>query len=312
MRVRNEDGGRPRGRELPDGPTRPRDREIRRCQGRPEVLGRGHEHVVVAPHARPYGLVVALARHVQDRRASFAESLDRELVQRLRACEAAEDCEHRTVGRQPEERAALLLRRTEVCGGIGRPTTRYFRSSRPSIAYARKTPGQRRRQPVREPEVGVRLGQRRRDPAQACREHHRPGDVPAAAEHHVRTPPREDPLHAKGARRPARRADETDRRASREARDGEGVELEAGVRNEPRLDAVGRPGERHRHPARAKSFARLRERAGRVRWSLPPRSRTEARDDPSIDGDVKENARSPRAGRRGSSRHRRRTAAGCR
>ena len=118
------------------------------------------------------------------------------------------------------------------------------------------TPGERRREPVRQPEVGIRLGQRRRDPAQARREHHRPCDVAACAEHHVRTPAREDPAARE------RRADslrectnETDADAPREARDGERVELEARVRNELRLDAASRPCERHRHPARAKCFA---------------------------------------------------------
>ena len=47
--------------------------------------------------------------------------------------------------------------------------------------------------------------------------------------------------------------------SAREAGDRERVELEAGFRNQPRLDAVGRPGERHRHAALAK---RLRDCEG--------------------------------------------------
>ena len=51
---------------------------------------------------------------------------------------------------------------------------------------------ERRREPVRETEVGVRLRQRSRDPAEPGGEHHRPRDVAAAAEHDVGTAPRED------------------------------------------------------------------------------------------------------------------------
>ena len=101
----------------------------------------------------------------------------------------------------------------------------------------------------------VRLGQRGRDAAEPRREHHRPGDVAAAAEHDVGLPPREDAQARDGrGRREAERPQELRPGAAREARDAEGVERVAALRNEPRLDAIRRPGERHFHPARAERF----------------------------------------------------------
>ena len=109
---------------------------------------------------------------------------------------------------------------------------------------------QRRREAVREPELCVSLGERGRDPTQTCREHHRPGDVPPASQHDVGSPPRQDPPAGdRRADRLPRGANETEADPPREARDGERVELEARLRNELRLDAAARPGERHRHSA---------------------------------------------------------------
>ena len=83
--------------------------------------------------------------------------------------------------------------------------------------------------------------------------------------------------HARGATPGAvERAEERRRRLPREAADRERVELVAGVRNEPRLDAIRRPGERHEHAARPSAPPRLRARAARARPSPRPRSRTEA------------------------------------
>ena len=158
--------------------------------------------------------------------------------------------------------------------------TRYFGGLRPAIGNARKTRSrERRREPVREPEVRVGLGQRRRDPPPPRREHHRPGDVAAAAEHDVGPAPREDPRA--GARARDRRAASARASASagppREARDAEGVELVARLRNEPRLDAIRRPGERHLHAARAQRLRDCERRQRRARPSRRPRSGTAAR-----------------------------------
>ena len=121
----------------------------------------------------------------------------------------------------------------------------------------------------------VRLGQRRRDAAEPRREHHRPGDVAAAAEHDVGPPAREDAQAGEtgaAAARPSAR-DEPRPGAAREARDAERVERVAALRNEPRLDAIRRPGERHFHPARAQRF-RDRERRRDVSHRPPGRDQT--------------------------------------
>ena len=100
--------------------------------------------------------------------------------------------------------------------------------------------------------MGVGLRQRGGNAAQARGEHHRTGHVATTAEDDIRTTPGEDPMAGEG--RPHRPTDgphEPESDPSREAGDGERVELEAGLRNELRLDAVSRPGERHRHSARA-------------------------------------------------------------
>ena len=111
------------------------------------------------------------------------------------------------------------------------------------------------RKPVREPEVSVRLGQRRRDSAQACGEHHRPGDVAAGAEHDVGPAAGEDPQAVRGSgRRAPGGADLGRTRLSRQPRDRKGVEREARLRHQPRLDAVWRAGERHRQSAFAERF----------------------------------------------------------
>ncbi len=100
--------------------------------------------------------------------------------------------------------------------------------------------------------MGVRLGQSGGYPTQTRGEHHRPGDVPAAAENDVGLPPRQDPQAGeRRARREEECPEEPDPDPPRESRDGERVELEARFRNQLRLDAVGRPGEGHRHPALA-------------------------------------------------------------
>ena len=132
--------------------------------------------------------------------------------------------------------------------GTGRPVTRYFAPSRPGDRVGEEdAPRERRREPVREPEVGVRLRQRGRELPPPRRVDHRPGDVAAAAEDDVRPAPLQD--RRAGARRAAgaqQRAEQRDRRPAREAGDLERVELVARLRDEPSLDAIRRPGERHR------------------------------------------------------------------
>ena len=130
-------------------------------------------------------------------------------------------------------------------------------------------PRERHREPVREPEVRVGLHDRRRHAPPRRREHHRPGDVPAAAEDDVGAARRENP--AAGGRRATReqdRANERRRRPTRQPGDPERVELVACVRNELRLDAIRRPGERHVHAAPAERL-RHRERRQHVAGRSP-------------------------------------------
>ena len=114
---------------------------------------------------------------------------------------------------------------------------------------------ERRREPVREAEVRVRLGQRCRNPAQPGGEHHRSGYVTTRAQHDVGAAAGEDAAASEWGTHGLRNgADEVETDPAREPRDLERVELEARLRNQTRLDASARPGERHRHPARAQGF----------------------------------------------------------
>ncbi len=113
----------------------------------------------------------------------------------------------------------------------------------------------------------VGLRQHRGNPPQPRGEHHRPGDVAAAAEHDVGPAPVED-AQARERRGGSERdgAEERETWAAREARHRERVERVAALRNEPRLDAIRRPGERHLHPARAQGL-----RHGERRGEMPDR-----------------------------------------
>ena len=115
----------------------------------------------------------------------------------------------------------------------------------------------------------VGLRERRRDPLQPGRKHHRAGDIAAAAEHDVGPAPPEDPQARRGrGGGEAERPREARARLPREALDAEGVEGVAALRNELRLDAIRRPGERHFHAARAQRL-RYCERRGDVPHRSP-------------------------------------------
>ncbi len=133
---------------------------------------------------------------------------------------------------------------------------------------------QRRGEPVREAEMSVRLRHRRWDPPSPRREHHRTGDVTARAEDDVRPPPRKDrAARSRCAEREPNGAYERHARPPRKARDAERVELVAPLRNELRLDAIRRPGERHFDVAVAE---RLRHRERRRDVSDRPARRYQA------------------------------------
>ena len=107
----------------------------------------------------------------------------------------------------------------------------------------------------------VSLGQRRGDPAQPGCEHHRPCHVATPAQDDVRPAAREDPPAGERRRdRLPERANQREARTPWEPRDVERVEREAGPGDEPSLDAIRRPGERHGH---ASIPERLRHRERR-------------------------------------------------
>ncbi len=91
-------------------------------------------------------------------------------------------------------------------------------------------------------------------------EHHRPGHVAAGAVDDVGAATAQDRPADGGRRRgTAERAEQRGPRLAREAADPEGVELEAGFRDEMRFDAIRRPGEAHERPPLAECL-RHRER----------------------------------------------------
>ena len=202
VRVRDEDRGRARRGELPDRAACPRDREIGRSEGGAELGRRRDEDVVVPVHPPAQALVVALARDVQHRRALVAVRLDREVVEAARAGERAEERDHRCLPRQVEATAALFLRDAAMVGGHRPAGDAVLRAVPARDAVGEEdAPRERRRQPVGEAEVGVRLRQRGGQLLPPGRVDHRPGDVAAAAEDDVRPPPLQD--RRAGARRTA-------------------------------------------------------------------------------------------------------------
>ena len=180
-----------------------------------------------------------------------APGRDRELVERSCPGERAEDGDDARARGEPEALATLRARRSLVRLRDRTPDDPHLLPVVPGdLVREEQPPRERRREPVGEPEVRVGLGQRRGDPAKAGCEHHRPGDEAAAAEHDVRAATGEDAEAVRRSGRGAPRGAELGRaRPARKSGDGERVELEARLRHQPRLDAVGSAGERHRHSA---------------------------------------------------------------
>ena len=240
-------GRRARGGELPDGAARPRDREVGCREGGAELGGRRHEHVVAPVHATAQALVVALAGDVQYRRALVAVGVDGEVVEAARAGERAEEGDHRCLPGQVETATAFFLRDAAMVGRHRPAGDAVLRAVAPRDAVGEEDAArERRRQPVGESEMRIRLRQCGRELLPPGRVDHRPGDVAAAAEDDMRPPPLQDrrtrPRRATG---PQERPEQRHRRTAREARDLERVELVPGLRDEPSLDPIRRPGERH-------------------------------------------------------------------
>ena len=174
----------------------------------------------------------------------------RELVERGRTSEAAEDREDGLVAREAEASPALVSARSEM-GLRYRPADDPVLRALPARNVVGEEHGlrERRAEAVGQPEVRVRLGQGGGYAAQASCEHHRPGNVAACAQNDVGVATTQDPEARE--RRPYRThhgSHEAEPEPAREAGDVERVELEARLRNQPRLDEASRPGERHRYP----------------------------------------------------------------
>jgi hypothetical protein len=177
----------------------------------------------------------------------MAVGLDREVVQAARTGERAEEGDRRALLRKAEAAPALGLRRRAVRGRHGTARDAVLRpvAARDPVGEE-DAAGEGRREPVREPEVRIGLGQRGRDLPSPGGVDHRPGDVAAAAEDDVRAAAPEDlSARARRAARPQERAQQGDGGPARKAGDLERVELVARLGDEPSLDAIRRSGERH-------------------------------------------------------------------
>ena len=103
--------------------------------------------------------------------------------------------------RREAERGARLVARARQRRRGDRPADRpVLLPVAPDGQREKDAVGERRGEPVREPEVRVGLGERARNPAHPRGEHHRPGDVAACAEHDVGAALPQDPK-ARGRRR---------------------------------------------------------------------------------------------------------------
>ena len=247
-------------RELPHGAARPRDGEVGRGERLAEIVRLRQQDVVRSRDARPERRRSRARRRCAARPGRLRPRSDGHLVQRPRAGQRAEDGDDGTSSGSPKRAPARLARRRrDAAAGIGRPTTRYFgavaarRSRTPGRRGARTArPGGSRARGARPPR-SARPGSAaatRRAPSARRRSRRRRARRRAAAGARIRA----QRNGAFAARRSARSWRHPGRRGK--PGDRERVELVTRLRNQPRLDAVGRPGERHRHAAGAQ---RLRD-----------------------------------------------------
>ena len=220
------------------------------------MIGLRNQHVVGPLHAVAQKIVVALAGDVEHGGAGGCPGGDRQLVQRPRPRERAEDRKDRAAGGEAEQRPTLVPRRPQVAArdrAADDPVL--LAASAVDRVGEKDATRKRRRQPVRETEMGVRLRENGRDPSQPGCEHHRPGDVAAGAEDNGRpASPQNRNARERRLHGPHERAHEGETRRAGDAGDLEGVELEARFRNQSRLDAIRGPGECHGRSARAQCF----------------------------------------------------------
>ena len=258
VRIRDEQRRLARGRDLPHRAPGARDDEVGRGQRGSELVGEREQPVVVAPRTPVELGKVPLAGEVEDGRARSARRPRRQPRSAPRALAAAEDEHDRPVRGKPERRSRLAPR--------GRARARRNRAAdhavlRPLAALERESAKNALRErcgeAVREPELGVRLHERGRDPQEPGRGDHGAADVPPAPRTASGRRRRRIRTQAAGDQRRGRRAREVEPRPARQALDAEGVELEAGRARQPLLDGVRPTGERD---GRAAALQRLGDR----------------------------------------------------
>ncbi len=265
VRIGDEERRLAGGGNLPDGAAGPRDDEVGSRERCAEIVREGEEPVTRARDRLPQARIVALAAEMEDCGPIGGEGGDRGLVQGTRPLAPAEHEHHLPVGREAEAGARILPVDRERARRQRPPDDAVFRGLETVDGKGEKdAPREGRGEAVGEAEVRVGLGQHRGDPDETRRDHHRAGDVAAAAEDDLGAPPTQDlDTGKRGAGVDPERAEEIESRAPWQSRDVERLELEPGGGYESRLDAVRRPRERDCRPARAQRF-RDRERRQHV------------------------------------------------
>ena len=198
------------------------------------------------------------------------------LVQRPRAERPARDQEHAALRRQAEPPARLAL--GDRAGPRHRsPDHAVLPSAAPGRRGTRETPAARTARPAGSRARGARPP-RTAQPESASATPRRPSVPPRTRRRRSTTLGRRCVrirAHASGARPASNTARRLrDARAPRQPGDAKRVERIAGLRDEPRLDAVRRAGEAHAHAAGAERLRDCERRQRRGRPFPPPRSRT--------------------------------------
>src|SRR5207247_10329448 len=114
VRVGDEDRRRPGRGELPYRAARARESEVGDREGFTEMVGGREQHVVRTLHARAQRCVVTLPGDMENGRPLLRVGRHRELVERGRTSEAAEDREDGLVAREAEASPALVSARSEM------------------------------------------------------------------------------------------------------------------------------------------------------------------------------------------------------
>ena len=175
--------------ELPDGAAGARDGDVRGREHVAELIRLRHQHVARTLHPSREGRDSRARRRRGARQARHRPTRrrpSRSATWRPRARRRPPRAAPRSRGR-----TALALRpgrRRGARAGSAVPRPRPSRRCARDLVGEEELRRERGGEPVGEPEVRVRLGQRGRDPAEPGRQHHRAGDVATAAEDDVGPP----------------------------------------------------------------------------------------------------------------------------